>query len=61
MSHPTKRNPKGAGRKPRPVPLVPLNMRIEPATRQAWDERKAETGLSNPKLLEHLLSGKRKK
>jgi hypothetical protein len=56
MSKATKRNPRGAGRKPRPVPLVPLNMRIEPATRQQWDNRKAETGLSNPKLLEHLLA-----
>jgi hypothetical protein len=55
MTQRTKRNPRGAGRKPRPVPFVSLNMRIEPATRQQWDERKAATGLSNPKLLEHLL------
>jgi hypothetical protein len=52
----TKSNPRGAGRKPRPVPLVPLNMRVEPETRAAWDARKAATGLSNPKLLENLLA-----
>jgi hypothetical protein len=52
----TKRNPRGAGRKPRPVPLVSLNMRVEPATRGAWDKRKSATGLSNPKLLENLLA-----
>jgi hypothetical protein len=46
---------KGAGRKRRAAPLVALTLRLPPEVAAAWKARKAQSGVSGPVLLAHLL------
>jgi hypothetical protein len=52
---------KGAGRKPRSVPLVAITLRVEPEVADKWQERKEAVGISGPALLAHLLGLRKKK